>query len=64
MPVDTIGAGDAFLSIASPLVAAGGTMRDVGFVGNIVGGIKVGIVGHRKSVDKVSVKKSIIGLLK
>ena len=64
MPVDTIGAGDAFLSIASPLVAAGGTMRDVGFVGNIVGGIKVGIVGHRKSVDKMSVKKSIIGLLK
>jgi hypothetical protein len=39
-------------------------MRNVGFVGNIVGGIKVGIVGHRKSVDKVSVKKSIIGLLK
>ncbi len=63
-PVDTIGAGDAFLSVASPLVAAGGSMRDVGFVGNIVGGIKVGIVGHRKSVDKVSVKKSIIGLLK
>ena len=63
-PVDTIGAGDAFLSIASPLVAAGGAMRDVGFVGNIVGGIKVGIVGHRKSVDKTSVKKSIIGLLK
>ena len=63
-PLDTIGAGDAFLSLASPMAAMGASMRDVAFVGNIAGGIKVGIVGHRKSVDKVSVKKSIIGLLK
>jgi len=63
-PVDTIGAGDAFLAITSPLVAAGGPMRDVGFVGNIAGGIKVGVVGHRQPVGKTAVLKSIISLLK
>jgi len=63
-PLDTIGAGDAFLSLASPMAALGASMRDVAFVGNIAGGIKVGIVGHRQSVDKVSVIKSIIGMLK
>jgi bifunctional ADP-heptose synthase (sugar kinase/adenylyltransferase) len=34
--VDTIGAGDAFLAIAAPLIAAGGPMHHVGFVGNVV----------------------------
>jgi len=63
-PVDTVGAGDAFFAITAPVVASGAAMKDVGFIGNIAVGLKIGIVGHRKSVDKISVKKSIIGLLK
>jgi len=62
--VDTVGAGDAFLAVTSPLVAAGLPMNLVGFVGNVVGAIKVEIVGHRHSVDKVSLIKGITGLLK
>ncbi len=62
--VDTVGAGDAFLTITAPLVAAGGDIRDVAFVGNAAGAIKVGIVGHRNSVEKVPLVKFITALLK
>ena len=62
--VDTVGAGDAFLTITAPLVAAGGEIDDVAFIGNAAGAIKVGIVGHRSSVEKVSLIKFITALLK
>lgn len=62
--VDTVGAGDAFLSITAPLVAAGAPMNLVGFVGNVVGALKVEIVGHQRSVDKASLVKGVTGLLK
>ncbi|HEY3681285.1 MAG TPA: PfkB family carbohydrate kinase [Bradyrhizobium sp.] len=62
--VDTVGAGDAFLTITAPLVAAGGDITDVAFVGNAAGAIKVGIVGHRSSVEKVPLVKFITALLK
>jgi sugar/nucleoside kinase (ribokinase family) len=62
--VDTVGAGDAFLAVTAPLVAAGGPMNRVGFIGNVVGALKVEIVGHRRSIDKVSLIKGITGLLK
>jgi rfaE bifunctional protein nucleotidyltransferase chain/domain len=62
--VDTVGAGDAFLAVTSPLVAAGAPMNLVGFIGNVVGALKVEIVGHRHSVDKVSLIKGVTGLLK
>jgi rfaE bifunctional protein nucleotidyltransferase chain/domain len=62
--IDTVGAGDAFLAITAPLVAAGGLMHHVGFIGNVVGALMVQIVGHRRSVDKVSLVKGITGLLK
>jgi sugar/nucleoside kinase (ribokinase family) len=61
---DTMGAGDAFLAVTSPLVAAGGEMPLVGFVGNAVGAMKVGIVGHRQSVEKVPLLKYLTALLK
>src|SRR5260370_25804275 len=50
--VDTVGAGDAFLAVTAPLVAAGGSMDRVGFIGNVVGALKVEIVGHRRSIEK------------
>ncbi|KAF0225606.1 MAG: ADP-heptose [Rhodospirillaceae bacterium] len=62
--VDTVGAGDAFLAVTSPLVAAGGRMDHVGFIGNAAGAIKVGIVGHRRSVEKAPLIKFITTLLK
>jgi sugar/nucleoside kinase (ribokinase family) len=62
--VDTVGAGDAFLAVTAPLVAAGGAMHQVGFIGNVVGALKVEIVGHRRSIDKPSLVKGITGLLK
>ena len=62
--VDTVGAGDAFLSIAAPLAAAGGEMELVGFVGNAAGAMKVSIVGHRRSVEKIPLMRYIATLLK
>ncbi len=62
--VDTMGAGDAFLSVTSPIVAHGTPMELSGFIGNCVGALKVGIVGHRKSVEKTALVKFITALLK
>ena len=62
--LDTMGAGDAFLAVTSPLVATGADMELVGFIGNAVGAMKVGIVGHRHSVEKVPLMKYLQTLLK
>lgn len=62
--IDTIGAGDAFLAVTSPLIASGGDINHVGFVGNAAGAMKVGIVGHRNSIEKVPLIKFITALLK
>jgi len=62
--VDTVGAGDAFFAVTAPLVAAGATMAEAGFVGNVAGALKVGIVGHRQSVEKGAVLKYLQTLLK
>jgi len=62
--IDTVGAGDAFLAVTSPIVAAGGPMDYVGFIGNAAGAMKVGIVGHRNSVEKVPLVKFVTALLK
>jgi sugar/nucleoside kinase (ribokinase family) len=62
--VDTVGAGDAFLAVTSPLVAGGARMELVGVIGNAVGAMKVGIVGHRRSVEKTPVVKFLTALLK
>ncbi len=62
--IDTVGAGDAFLAITAPLVASGGAIRHVAFVGNVAGAIKVNIVGHRQAIDKASLVKAVTALLK
>ncbi len=62
--VDTVGAGDAFFAVTAPMVAAGASMADIGFLGNAAGALKVGIVGHRTSVEKVSLVKFLTALLK
>jgi rfaE bifunctional protein nucleotidyltransferase chain/domain len=62
--VDTVGAGDAFLSVTSPFVASGAPLDLVGFLGNAAGAMKVGIVGHRRSIEKIPFVKYITRLLK
>ena len=62
--VDTMGAGDAFFAVTALLAKAGGRLADLGFIGNLVGALKVGTVGHRESINKVSVIKAMTGALK
>ena len=62
--VDTVGAGDAFLAITAPIVSQGAPMEIVGTIGNAVGAMKVGIVGHRQSVEKVPLMKYLTALMK
>ena len=62
--VDTMGAGDAFLAVSSPLVAAGVPISSSAFIGNMAGALKVRSVGHRKSIDKVDLSKAVTALLK
>lgn len=60
---DTIGAGDAFYSIAG-LYAAAGAPTELGtFVGNIAGALGANIVGNKESVEKVNVLKYAATLL-
>jgi len=62
--VDTVGAGDAFLAVTAPLVAAGVPMDLAGCIGNAAGAIKVGIVGHRSPVQKAPLVKFLTAILK
>lgn len=62
--VDTMGAGDAFLSITAPLASVEKSMRLVGFVGNAAGALKVSIVGHRQAIDRGELIKYITAMLK
>jgi rfaE bifunctional protein kinase chain/domain/rfaE bifunctional protein nucleotidyltransferase chain/domain len=62
--IDTVGAGDAFFAIAAPMAATGANNTLAGFLGNVAGALKVEIVGHRRSIDKVSLIKAATTLLK
>jgi rfaE bifunctional protein kinase chain/domain/rfaE bifunctional protein nucleotidyltransferase chain/domain len=62
--VDTVGAGDAFFAVGAPIASIGAPMEVVAFTGNAAGGMKVGIVGHRRSIEKVPLLKYVTTLLK
>jgi len=50
--IDRVGAGDAFFAIVSALIY-GGTPLDVAcFIGNMVGGLAIGVIGNKKSITK------------
>lgn len=54
---DTVGAGDAFYSIAG-LYAAAGAPTELGtFMGNIAGALGANIVGNKEAIEKVNVLK-------
>ncbi len=62
--VDTMGAGDAFFSVASPLIANGCDPFIAAFIGNVVGAMKIRIVGHRHQISDVEILKYLASLLK
>jgi bifunctional ADP-heptose synthase (sugar kinase/adenylyltransferase) len=62
--IDTMGAGDAFISITSPLVANKTPMNIVGFVGNAVGALKCMYVGNKEPIEKATLYKYITSLMK
>ncbi|MBF0395844.1 MAG: cytidyltransferase, partial [Desulfobacterales bacterium] len=62
--VDRVGAGDAFLSVASLASSQKVPNEILCFIGNVVGALAVEIIGNKKSIDKLSVKKYIVSLLK
>lgn len=61
--LDTIGAGDAFLAVSAPLVAAGLDLEAAALVGNIAGAIKVGILGHQRHVTRAEIIRMVDELL-
>lgn len=54
---DTVGAGDAFFSVAGLFAAAGADVPLCTFVGNIAGALGANIVGNKESIEKVNVLK-------
>ena len=61
---DTMGAGDAFLAVAAPLVAVGLSIEKAAFVGNVAGGLKTSIIGHRQHVTRQDIIKHLEWMLK
>lgn len=61
--VDTVGAGDAYLSLAAPCAAVGEPNEVVGFVGNVAGALAVRIVGNKESVEPAALFSFITTLL-
>ncbi len=62
--VDRIGAGDALLSLTSLCVAQQAPMEIVGFIGNVVGAEAVMIIGNKTPIERASLFKHIVSLLK
>lgn len=62
--VDSIGAGDAFLSLIAPLVYLEAPQELIGFVGNIAGAIACSYAGNKYHVDKTKLCKFIETVLK
>lgn len=60
---DTVGAGDAFFSLAGMFTAAGAPMEIGTFMGNIGGALGANIVGNREAVEKVNALKFASTLL-
>jgi rfaE bifunctional protein kinase chain/domain/rfaE bifunctional protein nucleotidyltransferase chain/domain len=61
---DRVGAGDAVLAVTSLLVAQKAPWDIVGFVGNIAGAQMVSDLGNRMSVNRASIARHAISLMK
>lgn len=63
-PLDTIGAGDAVLSLTSLLSYKNADPQITAFLGNCVGAVAVGIVGNREPVTQESLENLVKNLIK
>jgi bifunctional ADP-heptose synthase (sugar kinase/adenylyltransferase) len=61
--VDTIGAGDAYLSITSLLARQGAPIEEIAFIGNCVGAQAVKIIGNKSYIEKTGLLKFIKALM-
>ena len=52
------------MSITAPIAVKGIDMDLVGLIGNAVGTLKVGTVGHRQSAEKIPLMKYFTALLR
>ncbi|HLB41625.1 MAG TPA: PfkB family carbohydrate kinase [Gammaproteobacteria bacterium] len=62
--IDRVGAGDAVLAITSLCVAQNAPAELVGFIGNVVGGEAINIMGNRTFIEKIPLMKHIMHMLK
>ena len=62
--VDRVGSGDAFLSVTSLAAVQGVQLEVLAFLGNVVGSLAVSILGNKKPINKLDVKKYITSLMK
>lgn len=62
--IDRVGSGDSVLAITSPCVAQGMPNDVVSFIGNAVGALAVGTVGHRGFIKHEALRHYIQTLLK
>ncbi len=61
--VDSVGAGDAYLSVTSLCSCVGWEPELLGFIGNSVGALAVHIVGNRESIERDSLVRYVESLL-
>jgi sugar/nucleoside kinase (ribokinase family) len=61
--VDRTGAGDAYLSLTAPCVAAGLPLDMVALLGGVVGALAVRVVGNRAPVEPAAVRQLVTALL-
>jgi rfaE bifunctional protein kinase chain/domain len=62
--VDRVGAGDCFFSVTALAATQDVPIEVLGFIGNVAGGLAVGVLGNKKSIDKQAVKNYIVSLMK
>ena len=61
--VDRTGAGDAYLSLTAPCVAAGMPLEMVALLGGVAGALAVQVVGNRAPVEPAAVRQVVTALL-
>lgn len=60
---DTVGSGDAFLSVSAPCAAAGFTAETLSFIGNLASAVAVDIIGNKSAVEREEIFRRIGYLL-
>ena len=63
-PIDTMGAGDAVFSLTSLLAYRNVNSEIIPFLGNCVGAIAVRIIGNKKAISPIDLKKFVAYVLK